>query len=294
GRSHLILPRRAFAPHFDLHLHDHAAIDFVDALDAGQRHADAEFVAHDLDRAGDAGLSAGAEPIDIGAAAQTGARAERDRAHHVLAGTDAAVEQDLDRRSDRIDDRRQRRDRGRRAVELAPAMIRHDQRRRASLRRGPRILDIEDAFEDEFSGPNAGDPLDIFPAQRLVKLAGDPVRQRVDVLHAADMAGEIAEGPALGAGDAERPGWFAGDIDEIPDAQLGRNGHAVLDIAMALAEHLQIDREHQRAAFGRGRTLDQGAREAAILHDVELKPERLVDGFRDILDRADRHGREAE
>ena len=108
------------------------------------------------------------------------------------------------------------------------------------------------------------------------------------------MAGEIAEGPALGAGDAERPARFAGDIDEIPDAQLGRNGHAVLDIAMALAEHLQVDREHQRAAFGRDRPLDQGAHETAVLHDVELEPERLVDGLRDILDRADRHGREAE
>ena len=53
-------------------------------------------------------------------------------------------------------------------------------------------------------------------------------------------------------------------------------------------------REDERAAFGRGGALDQRADEAAILHDVELEPERLVDRRRHILDRADRHGRERE
>ena len=34
------------------------------------------------------------------------------------------------------------------------------------------------------------------------------------------------------------------------------------------------------------------AHEAAVAHDVELEPERLVDRRRHVLDRADRHGRE--
>ena len=42
------------------------------------------------------------------------------------------------------------------------------------------------------------------------------------------------------------------------------------------------------------RALDQRADEAAVLHDVELEPERLVDRRRDVLDRADRHGRQRE
>ena len=73
-----------------------------------------------------------------------------------------------------------------------------------------------------------------------------------------------------------------------------RDGQAVPDIAVALAEDLQIDGEHQRAAFGGGGSFDQGADETAVLHDVKLEPERLVDGGRDVLDRADRHGREAK
>ena len=63
---------------------------------------------------------------------------------------------------------------------------------------------------------------------------------------------------------------------------------------MTLAKHLQIDREDERAAFGCGRTLDERTNEATVLHHIELEPERLAHGLRDILDRADRHGRESE
>ena len=63
---------------------------------------------------------------------------------------------------------------------------------------------------------------------------------------------------------------------------------------MALPDHLQIDGQHQRAAFGGDGALDQRLDEAAVLHDVELKPERLVDIGRDVLDRTDRHRAQRE
>ncbi len=63
---------------------------------------------------------------------------------------------------------------------------------------------------------------------------------------------------------------------------------------MALAQHLEIDRKHQRAALCGGGALDQSADEAAVLHHVELEPERLVDRLRHVFDRADRHGGERE
>jgi hypothetical protein len=61
---------------------------------------------------------------------------------------------------------------------------------------------------------------------------------------------------------------------------------------MALSEHLQVDGQHQRAALGGGRALDQGFAEAAVLHHIELEPERLVDRAGDVLDRTNRHGRQ--
>ena len=80
----------------------------------------------------------------------------------------------------------------------------------------------------------------------------------------------------------------------LPKPNFRRHRHAVLDVAVALAEHLQIDGEHQRAAFGRRGARHQFADKAAVAHDVELEPERLVDRRGDVLDRADRHGRQRE
>ena len=56
---------------------------------------------------------------------------------------------------------------------------------------------------------------------------------------------------------------------------------------MALPDDLQVDGEHERAAFGRSGALDQGADVTAILHNVELKPERFFHRAGNVLDRAD-------
>src|SRR5580658_5793969 len=110
-----------------LHASDGAAVDLPDAFDAGQRHGDVEFVADDLDGAGDTRLPAGAEAVNVGPAAQAGLRAERERAEKILPGADAAIEHDLDIGPERVGDPRQHGDRRRRAVELAAAVIGDDQ-----------------------------------------------------------------------------------------------------------------------------------------------------------------------
>ncbi len=73
---------------------------------------------------------------------------------------------------------------------------------------------------------------------------------------------------------------------------LGRHAHAVPDIVVTLADDLEVDGENQGAAFCRRGALDQRTNIAAILHHIELKPERLADGGGDVLDRADRHRRQ--
>ena len=105
------------------------------------------------------------------------------------------------------------------------------------------------------------------------------------------MTGEIAEGAALALQHAGHPGRLGGEIDELRQRPFRRHRHAVLDVGMALADHLEIDGQHERAAFRRDRALDQLLDEAAVLHHVELEPERLLDIGGDVLDRADRHRR---
>ena len=168
-------------------------------------------------------------------------------------------------------------------------MVGDHQRLRAGLHRLIGVLDVENPLEDQFARPDAADPLDILPVQRGVELRRDPGPERRDVVGALEMADEIAEGTAFAAQHAGHPGRLGGEIEELRQRPFRRHRHAVLDIGMALPDHLQIDGQHQRAAFRRDGALDQRLDEAAVLHHVQLKPERLLDIGGDILDRTDRH-----
>ena len=132
-------------------------------------------------------------------------------------------------------------------------MVRHHDGVGAELDRGPGVLGVEDAFQDQLAGPDLLDPLHVLPAQRRIELVADPLGELVDVIHALHVTGEIAERLALSFQDAPRPSRLAGDVDDVLDADFRRHRHAVLDVAVALAEHLQVDGEHQRAALGRHR-----------------------------------------
>ena len=270
------------------------APDILHAGGAGERHGHVELVAQDLDRPRDAGLPAGAQAVQIGTTDHAGARAERERPHHVLTRANAAVEHDLDRGADGVDDPGQRGDRGHGAVELPAAVIGDDERRRAGLGRALGVLHVEQPLEHQRARPQVPDPFDVLPAQRRIELSGDPCRERAHALHAAHMARQIAEGLALAAQDARRPARLGRDVEQVAEPDLRRDRHAVAQVAMALPQHLQIDREHQRAASRRDRPLDHLAHEATVFHHVELEPERPLDRGRDILDRADRHGGKAE
>src|SRR6516225_8255356 len=75
---------------------DDATVDVGNPCDTGKGHAHIELVAQNLDCARDTGLPAGAEAVEIRAPAQARARAERDGAHEILTGADAAIEQNFD------------------------------------------------------------------------------------------------------------------------------------------------------------------------------------------------------
>ena len=109
------------------------------------------------------------------------------------------------------------------------------------------------------------------------------------------MAGNIAEGPALAARDAAsaRPACS-------PCRECSRCVHCsgtVMPFLMSRWRWPRVCRStvstsalHFAAA---ARSINERGK-AAVFHDVKLEPERLVDGCGDILDRADRHGRQRE
>src|SRR3984893_19404424 len=148
-----------------------------------------------------------------------------------------------------------------------------DERRAPGLGSIPCGLDIKNALEDQLAGPKGAHPLDISPVQRRIELAVHPMRQRNHVLHAADVAGKVAECLALALQDGEHPTRFGCHVDEIGETDLGRHSHSVSNIAMALAQDREINGKHKCAASWRSGALDQRLDEAAVAHDVELKPE---------------------
>ena len=104
--------------------HDHVVgRQVVDrrAPEPEQRRVDA--AAQDVEHVLDAGLAVGGQPPQVRAADHHRAGAERERLDDVAAAPDAAVEQDLDLVADRVGDRGQRADRGRRAVEVVAAVV---------------------------------------------------------------------------------------------------------------------------------------------------------------------------
>ncbi|MOA19632.1 hypothetical protein D3C78_1400290 [compost metagenome] len=63
---------------------------------------------------------------------------------------------------------------------------------------------------------------------------------------------------------------------------------------MALAQDLQVQRQHQRRAAGGLGAVDQVGHELAVAHHVELEPERLPGGFGHVFQRADAHRGQGE
>ena len=143
-------------------------------------------------------------------------------------------------------------------------------------------------------GQQTPDPFDVFPGERLVELGVGPFRERGHVLEPLHVPREIPERPALASEHREHPAGPDSHVDGASGGEPRRNGEAVPDVAVALAQHLQVDGEHEGAAPGRRGALDQSLHETAITHDIELEPERLFRRFRHLLDRADRHGAEGK
>ena len=109
------------------------------------------------------------------------------------------------------------------------------------------------------------------------------------------MADDVAELAPLGAQHAQAPARLGRHVDEVGNGQLRGSAHAVFQVLVALADDLQVQREHQRRAFGGLGAFDQAFDEIAVADHVNLKPERVVAGAGGhVFDRADAHGGERE
>src|SRR5688500_7333178 len=135
----------------------------LDVAQPAERERDVELLLDQLERERNALLAERPQAVGVGAADHGRARAERARAPHVLAAADAAVEPRFSFPLNSTCYLREGTDRRDRAVELAPAVVRHHDRIRARLHRELGVLGIEDALDDELAAPELLHPLDVFP-----------------------------------------------------------------------------------------------------------------------------------
>ncbi len=156
-----------------------------------------------------------------------------------------------------------------------------------------RILDAEDAFEQDRTAPRRLEPFDIAPVHRQVVLASDELGDGHRIRGSGLGALEIPEGDARTQSYIEEPGEMAGEVEDRRERETRRHGEAVAHVALARPLYLGVHSEHQRGAARRPRALDELLCESPVAQHVELEPLRLGGLGGDLLDAASGHGGQA-
>ena len=135
-----------------------ASRSFSDATPK-QRHRALQVGLEDGNRLRDSGAAFRCETVGVGSADQDRLRAHADRLENIAASADAAVDQHRGLAVHRSHHFGERAQRGIARVELAPAVIRHDDAGAAVIERSSRIVARDDALRDDGAGPRRLDPL---------------------------------------------------------------------------------------------------------------------------------------
>ena len=201
---------------------------------------------------------------------------ERAGLEHVLATADAAIHVNLDFLTDRRDDGRQSADAAVSAVELAPAMVRHNQCIGTGADRKACVFSILDSLEYQLTAPALLDPCHVVPVQRRVQLAGDPLRNRSHVLDARYMADDVAKAAPGGAQHAHAPAPLGRQIAHGRNGQFGWGRQTVFQVFVPLAQNLQIQCNNQGRAFRILGPLDQLRNMGGSRFFVSLNNEEII------------------
>ena len=108
------------------------------------------------------------------------------------------------------------------------------------------------------------------------------------------MADNIAKVAARCAEHLYPPAPFGGEVHQRLERRFGRRGQAVFDILVTLPQNLQIQRDHQRVAFGGPCAFDQAVDVIFVPHRIELKPKGFCCLGCDLFNRIDGHGRQGK
>ena len=108
------------------------------------------------------------------------------------------------------------------------------------------------------------------------------------------MAHDIAKAAAFRAQHPQAPVRLGGKVQQVLYRQAGRGGQVILQILVALAQDLQVQRQDQCRTFRRLGPCDHACDEILVPHHIKLEPEGLGCVGSHILDRTDRHSGQGE
>ena len=166
-------------------------------------------------------------------------------------------------------------------------MVGHDQTIGAEPYRILGVLWVQNALEDDLTGPEITHPLNVVPTDRGIKIGPDPAHIVFQSNGLAQIGGDIAK--VMGASQKphiQRPLRLSHGLGH--PAQRGHGAaHSGMGVAIARAGHGHVDRKDQgRDPLGQG-PLQNALHEAAILEHIELEPDGLADRRADLFERAD-------
>src|SRR3569833_1002573 len=207
--------------------------DVADVALAHQRHGGVGLLADDFEGTNDTDITAGTEAEGHDAPDEGALGAEREGLEQILAGADAAIHQHFGLVADGIDDLGQDANGGGRAIELAAAVVGHDNGIGAVVDGELGVILVEDALDDHRAAEALLDPGDVLPVEREVELRSGPFCQRGEVHRVGNVAGDVAEGAAIGAEHAQGPARLHRHFRHEAGGELGRRAEAVAQVLVA-------------------------------------------------------------
>ena len=204
----------------------------------------------------DAGLPAEAEAVDVGPPVEDRGGAQRHGLDHVGAGAHARVEQDRDGAADRLEHPRQRVERRDGAVDLAAAVVGHDDAVHSGLHRGAGVVGVQDALEHDGQRGLVPQPGEVVPGQRRVAEDARPAEHLVEVL-----------GVGAQRGGEGRVGEVVGDAHALKEREVGR-----VEVGGPPPQHERVERDDEGRVPGGLGPAHERRGHLALVRPVELVP----------------------
>jgi hypothetical protein len=222
-------------------------IDRADPRRSRQHHCRLELPAQDLDDAAHTSASGDAQGVTVRAPDQHRGRAERQRLHHVGATLDAAVDEQRNPSLHPIGHVHQGIDRGRRGIQVSPAVIRDDDPPGSRLNRALGIVRIEDSLDHQRELGERAQRFDVLPGCHDAPWVHDLLLTPTDIvqMRGGHLRGQPEPRTRLAVARSE-DGRIHGDTKHLTTGLFGLPHNVASELLVGLKVQLEPEGRRRR------------------------------------------------